>query len=326
MAQLCPRPDRVVQLAAAICLAPGKRPSEEATKGGEELRREIWRLRRELDELLTPAVLTALKNALSAFKLKRDEYRKSAQLWLDLIEDLSLSAEQEWGSQTGPIKRKQVESAAYQILLSVLEGQDIPGVPSFLEPLWIRLFARGTVEFVVSLVNHDDRDLELWRNEAFPPGPAFLPRQGRRARCWLETLAAGLVERFVAWYFEPSRLPPVLQRRVDEVVKDLHKGGDPLKQLVTAAFRIARFIGRHKTEMQHAVQAIATALKLAADFVEATREQRLEWVREAILLTLADQGFSGALLQSFLRGLLDVILEPVLGLYQRRGMIVEFGR
>ena len=317
-----PRPgrcQRAAEILKELCLAPAL--DYPAGDKAQELRRDIWKLRRELDEALSPEVRAKLLHFIQDLDKNRHTYISMLLSWLDLIEELTLSAEKEYGDGAGPLKLKYVDDAMEYVLIQQTKDLhvDIPWVPALLEPLARRLMIRTTVEFIITLVNNERiPDIGLWKNQALPGRKSWLPftRQGR-----IRDFRYRIGQWLVRWLFKPPQIPEDVKARLDVILEDLQNEGFSLENSIRQFFEFLQFAGQNAKEIRHLIQALSVAIKISADFTEGSREERLEWVREAMVLYLEDLGFSGPYFRVVSRMVLNIVLEPMVHLYERREVL-----
>lgn len=325
---------RLADVLAAVCLyrtlgrgrLSGRR-AEEIREEAERFHRDSWRLKRDLDEVLTDEVRAELKKLINHFEANRAQYRRSFLLWIDLIEDLTLDAERDLGDGTGPLKLRRVKAAMFHLIFSFAEPVRFPGIPRYVQPLVLNLGVRWTVEFIVGLVNTPEPDLSLWGNT---PVTAGRPRRGRllrvQSRVWAKTvekresLLQWLVEVLVGWSLRPPKLSRDLRRKVEAITS--RWGEDPsrppIKQLADAIFLTLRWIGTHGKEMRAAVDAVGIAVHWTAEFAEMDEDERIELIKDAMILYFEDLGLKGVLFERIISVILDLAVESVIHLFRKR--------
>jgi hypothetical protein len=327
---LCETSWRLVNLVTAFCLAPSLDQRGETNQQAEELYRDSWRLRRDLDAIFTDAVRSELVRVIQGIEANREIYRRSFLAWLDLIEDLCLDAERDLGPGTGPIKLRRVKAAMFHLLYRSVENVDLPGIPSYVEPLVLNLGIRWSIEFVITLVNSPDPDRSLWRYTS-PQGALSIPQ-----RWWLtrpdpwkrlvkrkDALAEWLVEAVVNWLLRPPKLSRSLQRKVDAIVHTWDEyatdGRPPIQQLAETAFAALEWVGTHGDQVRAAIDAISIVVHWTAEFADLTREQRIDLIKDTLIVYFEeDLGVSGPYFRFVLRLAIDFTVDSIFHLYRKR--------
>ena len=129
------------------------------------------------------------------------------------------------------------------------------------------------------------------------------------------------MDRFVNWLLDkllaPPWVSPVFKQRVDAIVAN--SGGEPvIDELGSSFFAVIAWAGEHHNEMRAAIDALAVAVHWTADISDLTRDERIDLIAEALILYFADIGLGGPLFREMVRCLVDIGLDAVLYLYQKR--------
>lgn len=343
LADLCRAPFRVAELLTALCLAPLlDREGRAADPSQEWFFREAERLKADLSLLFSAGSRAEVVAFLGHLDANRDEYRRSFLLWLEVVEELCLEAELDLRDNTGAVKMRRVKAGMFYLLDRFTEGADVVGIPRYLDRLVVHLMIRATVEFVVSLVNVEQFEEQplagvtagergLWTN-VIPKRRGQAPRRrplSRRlvvpvVKAW-ESLWAWLLDRIVAWLLGPPwTVSPQMKRRVDNLVARYQTGsvGDPpIRGLVNWVFDVLRWVGTHGREVRAAINALTVAIHLTAEIADLSREERIALVEEALVRVFKDMGIGGPYFRVVLRIAVDVALDAIVHLFQKRGVL-----
>ena len=341
---LCQAPWRLVDLLTAFCLAPLLDRGRDAPDPRQEwFFREAEKLKEDLGIVFSAQSRTEILAFISYLDAHREEYRASFLLWLEVVEELSLEVELDLGDNTGPVKLRRVKAGIFYLLDRFTEGADVPGIPRYLDRFVLQIVIRGTVEFIISLVNVDkfeERPLVsvrlgergLWTRALQRParaGPRGRSVPSRRVdvrvlKVW-EPLWGRVVDCLVSWILGPPwMVSPRLKQHIDAIVARYQSGADgqpPLRSLATWFFDVIRWVGAHGREVRAAISALTVAIQLTAELGRLTREERIDLVEEALIRVFEDMGIGGAFFRVVLRLMLDVTLDAIVQLFEKRGVL-----
>lgn len=355
----CTAPLQMMELATAFCLSPILDQDHEPDPDSITLRDDIEKLKRQLDILFSDDVRRELINFIKRINDNRDLYRRTVLLWLTLTEEIAFQVELDLGDNTGPVKMKRVEGGVFYLLTKFSEGLQVPKVPRFLNRLVLSLVIRGTVEFIITLVNIDQHvqrtrvaadidDLGLWnkplrarRRMQLSEQKAMRKRnvftrasQAVREKStkvvvsiekqqtrWWEHILNFLLDRLLA----PPKVPAAFKIKIDAIVERMNRTSNlpPVTMMGRWFFDIFIWIGQHGKEMRAAIDAFAIAVRQTQRMSELTRERRIEVIQDALILYFDDLGLKGPYFRFVLRLLVDINLDALVFLYKKRRVIDE---
>jgi hypothetical protein len=323
---------KLTELAAAVCLAPcvNRSPSPEIRDEARELQYVIEEIRDKLHDFLTDDVQADIIQLLDYLDRHRDEYRLAFLRWVDLLEDIAFAAEERWGHDAGPMKQREVRAAIYHILKGFLGPHGVTVVPPWMRPLLLEIVVRVTVEFLVTLDNPiAEGRPSLWA-EAPREGTHRVRFVAKTTRMRFEKYRETLSERIVGWIVRtlmpPPRLSGPLRARVDAILEDWARrnrvtGTTPVERFAEPLRRGALWIGQHGHQVRAAVDAVALAVYETARLSNLDRAERIEVVKEAVVLMFADLGYGGPLLTPIVRMLVDLSAGATLQLFRKRAVV-----
>ncbi|HEX7154259.1 MAG TPA: hypothetical protein VF618_22415 [Thermoanaerobaculia bacterium] len=321
----------LAQLAVAVCLAPClDEPSDPRARdeAGELLflAREI---KADLDVFLTDEVRAEIVQVIEHLDQNRDRYRLSLLRWVDLLEEIAFYTETKWGNGAGAIKQREVRAALYYILEGFLGPEGLPTVPPWMRPILLEVVVRVTVEFLVTL-DHP-------RDGGRPPLWQDAPREGsyrsiipKQTRVRWAKYQQSVGERFVAFvvriFMPRPRLTGELRTRVDAILEDWAErnsltGTIPVERFATPIVQTALWIGAHGEEVRAAIDAMATAVYATARLSRLSQAERLEVVKEAVILMFEDLGYDGPMFRTVIRFMVDMMADATQNLFRKRGVI-----
>ena len=288
----------------------------------DELIEDFWRLRRDLDAMLTPEVRHDLLELLRAADARRAETAASMIAWVNLVEEICLAVEVDYGDGTGPAKLQRVRSVIFQLTRAFLGDAPFQSLPAFVRPFVIDLVCRGTVEFVIQLVNTRDSDRSLWRT-ALPAGvtpqKSQLVRTGARvaAKRWT------LYERIAGWLLRPGRLPAALQARVDAIIarwdaETERAGSPPVQRVVQSMFIMLEWVGHHGPEVRRAIDALSITTHWAFEFADLNDAERISLIKRALSRYLDELGLGGSLFKRLCDLAIEFAVDAAVDLLRKR--------
>jgi hypothetical protein len=288
----------------------------------DELMEDFWRLARDLDAVLTPEVRHDLLEFLRAADANREATARMLIAWVDLVEEVCLAVELDYGNGTGEAKLQRVRSVIFQLAQGFLGDAPFPSLPAFVRPFAIDLVCRVTVEFVIQLVNTGDQDRSLWKVAAptgQAPAKSALARTGARvaAKRW------NLYEKIAAWLLRPAPLPPTLQKKVDAILdrwdaETALTGQPPVQRVVRSAFLLLNWIGHHGPELRRAVDALSIATHWAYEFADLSDKERIELIKKALLRYVEELGLGGSLFQRMMELAIECAVDASVQLLRKR--------
>jgi hypothetical protein len=358
----CTAPWRMMEIATAFCLAPVLDQGEgEPDPESAELARDIGLLKRELDIMFSDDVRRQLVIFLRQINANKELYRRTLLLWLDLTEEIAFQVEKDLGDNTGPVKLSRVRGGVFYLLTKFSEGLEVPNVPRFFNRLFIHLVIRGTVEFIVNLVNIDRYaqrtrvaadldDLGLWnkalrshrraesmKSEAIRKSNIVnrathtVQAQSQRLLVTVEKQRVRLWDRIADFILDlclaPPKVPSAFKTKIDAIVAQMNHNRPtdmpPVTMMGKLFFDIVHWIGQHGKEIRAAIDALAIAVHQTQRLGEMTRERRIQVIEDALILYFAELGLSGPYFRFVLRLLVDINLDALIFLYEKRGVIAD---
>jgi hypothetical protein len=349
----------MMELATAFCLSPMLDTEHEPDPEAEELLHDIEKLKRQLDIMFSEDNRQQIVRFIRKIDENRDLYRRTVLLWLDLTEELAYQVELDLGDNTGPVKLKRVEGGVFYLLSKFSEGLTVPRVPRFLNRLVLSLVIRGTVEFIVTLVNIDKHvqrtrvaadmgELGLWNtrlkierrieaNERKAISKKNVLRRTSHAvrekttqvlvavEKQRTTLGERIVNFFLDFLLKPPNVPKAFQEKIDAIVNRMNQQGPtdmpPVRMMGRWFFDIILWIGQHGKELRAAIDVFSIAVHQTTKMSEMTRERRIQVIEDALILYFDELGLNGPYFRFVLRLLVDVNLDAMVFLYKKRGVI-----
>jgi hypothetical protein len=354
----CPSPLRVMELVTAFCLSPSVDGEEETDPRVRELLRDAEELKEKLAIVFSAEMRREVIAFIKHLNANREVYRKSLLLWLDMIEEICFMVEQDLGDNTGPVKLRRVRGAAFYLVSKFTQGLEVPGVPSYLNRFFLQLVVRGTVEFIITLVNageHEPRpplpgvsySRGLWdaalkseseqeASEAQQKSGSLLSRAQDGVERWHQNLIVFLlkwwepfINRLLNWMLDkllaPPSVPEEFKHTVDALISDMRRSQPdmPPPMLMADWFvEVFGWIGRHGKELRAAIDALSIAIHWTAQLSDLTREERIQLIEEALIIYFDEElGLRGPFFRVMLRLLIDINLDAIEFLYEKRGVL-----
>lgn len=349
---LCVAPWRAMELVSAFCLAP-MIDQGEPDPLAVEIHEDVQKLLGELDVIFTPQNRQNFLLWMKRIDAHRDEYRRTLLLWLDVIEEVAFEIEIDLRENTGPVKLRRVKGAVFYLLEQLTKGLQTPGVPRYLSRFGLHIAIRGTVEFLVTLDNPQKyqqsvdpiaaKERRLWERgrEARPrsafrePEETIIERLRNRlhdSRVFVALLKwwEPIFGKFTDWVLDKFLAPPAVslrfKRKIDQLVVKLNETipqdyvseGAPIQGLFSFMFEGVRWIGKHGKEVRAAIDALSLAFHLTVEMSQLDRDQRIEVVKQALILYFRDRGLSGPYFEFMLRIVVDIGLDALSFLYEKQ--------
>jgi hypothetical protein len=354
----CAAPLRVMEIVTALCLAPRADDGQEVDPRADELLRDAERLKADLKIVFSAEVRRELIAFIKYLDKNREFYRKSLLLWLDLIEEVCYLAEKDLGDETGTVKFRRVRGAVSYLLSKFTQGLEVPGVPRYLTHFFIDFAIRGTIEFVITLVNTGKFEprppltamaLEsrgLWDNalqqeslEAASVaqkkvGP--LERAQNRVSLWQKNfivfflkLWEPLINRVLNWILDkllaPPSVPEEFKHKVDAIITDMNliaPGMPPARLMADWFLDVIKWVGRHGKELRAGIDALTIAIHWTAKLSDLSRNERLNVIEDALIIYFDEElGLRGPFFRLMLRFLIDINVSAIEFLYEKRQVV-----
>jgi hypothetical protein len=328
-------PDLIAELASVFLLAPCLDREEDdpaVQRESRRLRRAILRITDDLNDFLKDDVRHDIIEMLDYIDQNRGRYREAVLLWIDLLEDVAATVESHYGSNTGPLKNRQVRAAMYYLMKGFIGHQPLPGVPSFLRPIALEIAIRASIEFLVSLDNPSKKNEEmrprLWDSVTRPPvQPVWnlTVHMSDVMNSFWERLTAVLVGIFLP----PLRLKGTLRVKVDLILAQWQErnratGKTPVQRTVQPVIDAALWVGNHAEQIRALVDLVSVAVTEAARLTHMSPEERIEVVKGAVVeIVEKDFGFSGPVWDVVVRMGVDFLAEAIERLFRKRGLLAS---
>jgi hypothetical protein len=319
-------PDSLRRVLDAICQPRRSDPDDPREVEADQLIEDFWKLARDLDTALTAEVRRDLAAWIEHLSDNRDEYAISINAWVDLIEDVCLTVEVEYGNQTGPLKMRRVRSVAFQLAQRFMGDAPLPDIPDFVRPVVIDLVTRATVTFIIDLVNVPDPDRSLWRNTLpVTAGGTTLTRSRPVAKLGAKVVVRqqSFLEWLIGWLLRPPPLPARLQRKVDAILaqwdaETAKTGMPPVQRVIQSAFELLAWVGHHRPQIKAATDALSIVVHWSFEFTELTREGRVDLIKRALVRYFSESGIEGTLFDSLLSVAVDLIVDATIDVFVKR--------
>ena len=319
----------IADLTVAVCLAPcldqSSNPAAEAE--AEELLLVARQIKEGLDKVLTDDVRADVVQFLTYFEQNRERYRQSALHWIDLLEDIAFYSEKMWGNGAGVKKNREVRAAIYHVLKGFFGSEGMTTVQPWLRPIVIEIAVRATVEFLVTLDNpHDENaDRALWR-DAPAEGMIILKNPRVRFAQTTQTFMERFVGGLVRLVLPPPRMSGQLRRDVDKILADWAKRNaetqsEPVERVVGVIGRTMVWIGGHGDQVRAAIDVISLTIYETARLSRLDREQRLEVIKDAVILIFQDLGYRGPIFGTVVRFMVDLSADAIQHLFEKRNLV-----
>jgi hypothetical protein len=320
----------IADLTVAVCLAPCLDRSMEPGEDSEarELLRVAQEIKGKLDEFLTDDVRADVVQFITSLEQNRGRYRQSFLRWVDLLEDIAFYSEEKWGEHAGVKKNREVRAAIYHVVRGFFGKEGLPSVRPWMRPIVIEIAVRATVEFLVTLDKPRDdpgQERELWR-ECAPEGQVRFKGARVKAAEAGQTFMEGIVAWVVRILLPPPILSGKLKRDVDAILADWAKRNaetqtEPVERALGVFGRTAMWIGQHGDQVRAAIDLISLTIYETARLSRLDREQRLEVVKNAVVLMFQDFGYRGPIFGTMVRFMVDLSGDAIEHLFEKRELL-----
>jgi hypothetical protein len=322
----------IADLTIAVCLAPcldrGQSSAAEMSEA-EELLRVAQEVKWKLDEILEDGTIRAeVVQVITYLENNRERYRQSLLRWVDLLEDIAFYSETKWGDHAGVKKSREVRAALYHVIRGFFGVEGLPTVQPWMRPIVIEIATRATVEFLVTLDNprDDDQSRALWQQAP----PAGTVRTMRAVRIKMSQWNQKFAERAVGFAIRMIMPPPImsgaLKRDVDAILADWAKRNastqsEPMERVLGVFAHTGSWIGQHGDQVRAAIDLISLTIHESARLSRLDREQRLEVIKNVVILIFQDLGYRGPLFGSIVRFLVDFSADAIQHLFEKRNLL-----
>ena len=236
--------------------------SESSNATMDEVRVNIWRLRRAYEEATQGQAFEELSEEIRLLGPSAGELSQSVRAWADVIETLMREMEIQYGNRVeGAYKKQQVKSAL--IYWFRRSNINLPLIPGFVEPFIFSTISDWSIEAIFVLARHN----ELWAPVTATASPA--------PSWWLHitTPVRGLITRLLhqcaafAWLLVMRLHPitPEMEKAIDAVTDETMLTHTSFLGRVT---EFLRWAGNHQTELVAMIQLISVAAHEAESFLD----------------------------------------------------------
>ena len=337
-AELCAAPLRVAEVISALLLAPcfGGPASSGDTETDREaaiLLENARQIKRNLDDFLTDDVRHDIVDLIHHISRNSKEYRRAAVLWVDLVEEVSILMEREYGDDMGPVKLRKVRAAMYYLVKGFLGDQELPLGP-ILRPVVLEITVRAAVELIISLVNARSSQPSLWREVNVTPmrarqqHPIVVGYKG----AWIpfitgiESFLTKMVATFARLVFEQPRLNGRLKAKVESILDDWAErnaltGTTPIGRATQPIFDAVRWVGTHADQVRSLIDALSIAILEGARLSDLNRRQRIEATAQAMVDLFYELGYRGPVFEMLIRLAVEMMADAIEHLYVKRGVL-----
>lgn len=321
----------IADLTVAVCFAPClDQPSNAAAESeAEELLLVAREIKEDLDQVLTDDVRADVVQFITYLEKNRARYRQSFLRWVDLLEDIAFYSEFKWGEHAGVKKNREVRAAMYHVIRGFFGTEGLPTVRPWMRPIVIEIAVRATVEFFVTL--DKPRDDPFQTRELWKECPAEGTVRFKRTRVQAAKASQTLMEGIVGWVVNilmppPTIFSPQLKRDVDAILADWAKRNaetqtEPVERAMGVFGRTAGWIGQHGDQMRAAIDVVSLAIYESARLSRLDREQRLEVVKNAVVLMFQDLGYRGPIFGTVVRFMVDLSGDAIQHLFEKRNLL-----
>jgi hypothetical protein len=319
----------ITDLTRRLCLAPSlDEPARPRTDDAIDLLRCAEEIKRDLDVVLPDEVRADLVQLIQHFEDNRRRYRDAVVRWVDLMDDIAFYVEQKHGDGTGRLKQRQVRASLYYIFKGFLGETGLPTLPPWARPIFVEISLRATIEYLVTLDNPMSSRPELW-GDASPEGTNSRGAWEKTKTAignWWETASERMVAALIAFFLPPPRLSGKLRKDVDAILdewaaRNRLTGTKPFDRVAEPVVQTALWIGTHSIQVRAAIDAVALAVHETARLNHLDRHQRLEVVKEAVVIMFQDLGFTGPIFGTVVRFMVDLTADATMHLFRKRGLI-----
>jgi hypothetical protein len=242
-------------------------------------------------------------------------------VWIDLIEVLVQTKEQQYGPSRGLGATKKAE--VKEVVWYLLRGQhfEIPQVPEFLVPVVIEIAADWVIDAVVLMANR----YGLWTEREPSGGP--LESMFSALRRWLSSVfrpvSLGLAW-IVARTWDLVRARTQLSPQVLSAVKAVEREGLIIqeKQLIIEFSNLVNWIGTHQKQLIAMVELVFAVVQEAEGYFSLTGPEKKAYATDLLLAVLDELGFTErtGLLFDLVDSMVSSGIEAAVHLFNKRGV------
>jgi hypothetical protein len=307
----------IAEFSLGLILAPFR---ASRTRRREELRSEIWEVRRLIRTAMAEGLDKDLAAALSFLAKHSEAIQRAIVVWIDFIEVLVQNTERRYGAKPGKGKMKAAEVKEVVRYFMRNRRFDIPDVPQFLEPVIIDLVVDWSVDVLVLMANR----YGLWVEKG-----SISTSRSFFSRLWL-SIRRGVIAifLFIPWLFErirqalqrPVVIPPEVKAAIDALEREA---------LIISEGEIFRGIGdllvwvssRRRTLMI-LVEVVSAAVQEAEVYIHLSGPEKKAYARELVLAVLDELGFEQrtGLLFAIIDSTINSTIEASVHLFNKRGL------
>lgn len=286
----------------------------------EELRSNIWEIRRLLHTAIEEGLDKELASVLNFLAKHSEEIQRAVVVWIDLIDVLIQNAERRYGNTPGMGQLKAAEVKEVVRYLMRDHKFDIPNVPRFLEPVIINLLVDWTIDVVVLTSNH----YGLWvEKETHTTSRSFFAvlwlRLRRRVR---------LIFLFLIWLYgrirQSLQRPMVIRPEVKAAIEAVEREGLIVNQgqLFRGVADLLVWVSSRRKALMVLVEVVSAAVQEAESYLTLSGPQKKAYARDLVLAVLDELGFKQrtGLLFALIDSTIHSSIEASVHLFNKRGL------
>jgi hypothetical protein len=298
------------------------RASESGTNGDSEaefspeeiteIRRDLERIRRDVDILREEHLFEELRTLLRTVFGTTDSSGRSLFAWINLVEELVQEVEVHDGSNPGLGRYKSLSLKAALLYCLQRSKFELPGIPSYLQPLVFDLAIGPLTDSVVRLLNRH----QLWSERVKPKSrlSRYTTIASRTPASLLDGLRLFLVSLSWRIVFLFNPISSQVKNSIDRLFRQDPK---PLRKPLL----VVEWIAAHAQELVPLVDLVAAATIEAERFLNADGVRKKAYAREVILIFIQDTvGLPDPASISFelLNMVVDTAIDAVVFLFNKR--------
>ncbi len=289
----------------------------------EELRAEIWEVRRLMRTAMAEGLDKDLATALN-FLAKHDKaIQRAIVVWIDLVEVLIQNAERRYGATPGmgPMKAAEVKEVVRYFMRN--RRLNIPDIPQFLQPVIVDLVVDWSVDVVVLMANRYGLWVEkgsLTKSQTlFARFSLFLRRRIRR----LFLFFVWLFERIRKALQRPVVIPPEVKAAIDAVEREgliISEG-----RLFHGVADLLTWVSTRRKTLLVLVEVVSAAVHEAEGYLSLSGPEKKAYARDLVLAVLDELGFEQrtGLLFAIMDSTISSAIEGSVHLFNKRGLFAH---
>jgi hypothetical protein len=292
----------------------------------ERARESVWLLRRFYEEATKDHFA---EEVLREFRFLIPSGPRAVRffvVWIDLVETLCQEAERQYGSKKGQgeYKSQQVKAAMIHLILDN-EGFDIPGIPSFLEPIVVEVFVGISIDTVVKLLNQDKT--VLWHPA--PPGPkpgqnffAWIILGVIRFGKWLMSLApvarlGATLRRWSQWAtLKANPLAPAVRKAIERIQES---DGPTISEVLTKVKQLIDWLAKHRDNVVAMIELVSVAVQDAESLIPLSGSDKKIYAKDLVIAFLEEYDIIRSQFAYIIaEWILDWAIDSVVNIFNKR--------